>query len=76
MAIFSLIEYDGQDPWQVKEARVEQKPLEIQSNSILDTLQELWFFFFLPQQMDLELPRIQKIQLEMLRDPESIRSFP
>lgn len=76
MAIFSLIEYDGQDPWQVKEARVEQKPLEIQSNSILDTLQELCFFFFLPQQMDLELPRIQKIQLEMLRDPESIRSFP
>lgn len=75
MAIFSWIECDGQDLWQVKEARVEQKTLETQSNSILDTLQE-FFFPILPQQIDLEFPRTQKIEDEMLRAPESVRSFP
>lgn len=50
-----------------------RRPLGMQSNSLLDTLQEI--FFFLPEQMDLELPRTQKIQDEMLRAPESIRSF-
>lgn len=42
---------------------------EMQSQSILDTLQEI--FFFLPQQKDLERPITQKIQDEMLRAPES-----
>lgn len=51
-----------------------RRPLEMESNSLLDNLPN--FVFFLPQQMHLGLPKTQKIYDEMLRASESTRDFP